>query len=76
MNTQSKRSLSFILFSLLCCAASYGGVVPTKFNNFKIGFLRTNPANLESSTSPEAGWTPIFDMKVVALRGEISVFSA
>jgi len=76
MNTQCKRSLSFILFSLLCCAASYGGISPTKFNNFKIGFLRTNPANLESSTSPEAGWTPIFDMKVIALRGEISVFSA
>lgn len=58
------------------CGASYGGISPVKLTNFKIGFSKTSPKIFPSSQSPEFGWTPIFDLGVIALRGDISVLSA
>lgn len=74
----TRRTLPLYLFSLsvIFCAASFGSVNPVKLTNFKVGFSKTNPKTLTSSSSPEVGWTPIIDLKVLALRGDISIFSA
>jgi len=68
----------FFILNVFCfvCSASFGAVKPVKLTNFKVGFSKTSPKIFTSSQSPELGWTPIIDLGVVALRGEISLFSA
>lgn len=76
MKSQLWSRLSLVFLALLYSGTSYGLLNPIKLTNFKIGFLRTTPKLFESSTSPEIGWTPIVDFGVVAVRGDISIFSA
>ncbi|NBX68176.1 MAG: hypothetical protein EBR01_04350 [Proteobacteria bacterium] len=74
--TNRTRFLLSISFLTLFCVASSGALNPVRLTNFKIGFSKVSPKLFPSSQSPEVGWTPIFDLGIVALRGDISIFSA
>ncbi|MFM8312947.1 MAG: hypothetical protein ACKOA8_01555 [Deltaproteobacteria bacterium] len=76
MKLSFKNLLFLLLISATCCTATFAGSAGLRLANFKIGFLRTSPKNFDSSTSPEIGWTPIVDLGLLAVRGEISLFSA
>ncbi len=76
MKSRACNSITLISIGLLLCGALHAGISPLKLTNFKVGFSNTTPKAFTNSNSIEIGWSPILDLKVVALRGDLSIFSA
>ncbi|MBM4316194.1 MAG: hypothetical protein FJ116_01780 [Deltaproteobacteria bacterium] len=59
-----------------CCAAPKSQASPLSLANFKLGYAKTSPKTIDSSSSIDLGWTPKLDLLLFVLRGEIGAFAA